>query len=1519
MVLHIKHYLHLLRVVAISALCFLSAISYAQVQNLRLENLGVEDGLSQASVNYVYQDNDGFVWVSTDAGIQTYDGYNFKNISGPDGDFSSFSGYKIYESNDGLIWLDIYDKGLYTFDKFTQTYELILKTGEDNSISHFYHGNENKVWIATLTAVGVLDTLTKTLINVVDLKDQLGPKNYIYHIFEKHNVLYISTDKGIFAYHTVNNQLVKLPSITPQSTTTDNYRIGEAAKAYTVMVIEQTLFIGTNDGVFTLDVNHIEQFFTAQQALPPYELVIPHIAVWQFYHHKNLLLVGANEGLYELNMDTEESSFLFTFDHFDSSIANNYVRTLLVDKNGFYWMGSLSDGLFLWNPKSEKVQNYGYQKGSKSSLSNNQVSSVLPHKTQNDQLWVGTINGLNLIDLANQQVESIIHAVDAKTSFTVNNIYDVFHGLDEQLWLSTAVGLKVYDIEEKALIPLPFDKNINSLLSSDEYGVHVENGYLWFSSETDFFNINLTTQQLTTFPEISAEIGNDIIWSFLGHISSNPDEFWFSTNLALWKFNLQEKVLTKVYQHPEISDGEWSLIDSVLIDDSKGIAWIAFTIQGLIGVSLETNKAIHYFKQNNSILDKNIYGVQQDVDGDIWVSTHNGIFVLNTDTFHLRRFGVNNGLIGNEFNANAFATLADGRFVYGAMQGLSIFDPIQLKYTELSKPLDIIVTNIQVISRDIVAPFFLRNNEEVTLEYDDVGIRIDFTTFNFSSTKEALFEYSLNGQEFNPLDDNQIVFPSLESGQHRLQIRAKSKLSGQYSDSTNIVFNVSYAYWRSPMAYVFYAAALFSLFAFWLNKREKQRAELLAVHEQVKFRENRLQLALKGSNSDVWDWHSKNNNFTANRFKKSPNDIGDHGDVSFTDFFSQMHPDDRASFVATWQRFIENADVTDTFTYTYRLKDELDDWLWYKDLGKIVELDRHNRPTRVTGSYTNITQLKVDEERAQYYGEAFRQTKDWVIIINQDFTKVTSNAAIREVFGWEQEEFPFHQSLLGFDKAKIKFYTSIVLNLKVGQHWRGEELITSAKGQKFNVIVNISVGKNSNGNLHYTFVFTDISAQKIAENELRYMANYDHLTGLPNRALLLERIEQAINRAARKKDNIALFFIDLDRFKKINDTLGHDFGDILLIEMTKRLTEILRQDDTIARQGGDEFVVLLERFSSPNKLAKIAQKIINITEEPFQLKETVVSIGCSIGIAIYPNDGVSSTELFKNSDIAMYCAKQNGRNNFQFFEPSMNDTAAKRLVQEAKLKQAIKDDQFVNHYQPIVDAHIGKAVGVEMLMRWPTDVGMVPPDEFIPLAEDLHLIIPMTEVALKPALVDLIEWRKCRPDFYLSINISASHFIKGQLVSFITQELQQYNLPTSAVRLEVTESAFISEPEIAIEQMTRLKKLGIQLSLDDFGTGYSSLSYLKSLPIDVIKIDRSFISSIGKERADEAIIETIIVLAENLGMSCIAEGAETKKQIDFLVARKCHFIQGYFYSKALPNSGILSMLEENIDDYHSKI
>lgn len=421
----------------------------------------------------------------------------------------------------------------------------------------------------------------------------------------------------------------------------------------------------------------------------------------------------------------------------------------------------------------------------------------------------------------------------------------------------------------------------------------------------------------------------------------------------------------------------------------------------------------------------------------------------------------------------------------------------------------------------------------------------------------------------------------------------------------------------------------------------------------------------------------------------------------------------------------------------------------------------------------------------------------------------------------------------------------------------------------------------------------------MAEKELRYLANYDHLTELPNRSLLLERIQYAMDYSKQKQTSIALFFIDLDRFKQINDSLGHDYGDLLLKEITVRLTSTLRANDTVARIGGDEFVILLEYFKGNAQLSRIAEKLIAKIGEPVTLNSHVVSVGASIGIALYPDDANNSDELLHHADVAMYCSKQLGRNTFQFFTERMNQEANSRLQVESNLKQAIRKQEFVNYYQPIVDSVVGKAIGLELLLRWQSKDGLISPLVFIPIAEELGLIIEITEQAIDKGLQHLVKWRKHNKALFLSVNISPFHFVKDSLLSFVEAQLLKYDLPPSALKLEVTESALIAEPEKAINTMNALSALGILLALDDFGTGYSSLSYLKQLPLHIIKINRAFISGIGEDDADEAIVDATIVLAKRLNMKCIAEGVETQEQLNYLTKRQCNNIQGYLFSRPM--------------------
>jgi diguanylate cyclase (GGDEF)-like protein/PAS domain S-box-containing protein len=585
-------------------------------------------------------------------------------------------------------------------------------------------------------------------------------------------------------------------------------------------------------------------------------------------------------------------------------------------------------------------------------------------------------------------------------------------------------------------------------------------------------------------------------------------------------------------------------------------------------------------------------------------------------------------------------------------------------------------------------------------------------------------------------------------------------------------------------------------------------------------------------------------------------------------------------------------------------------WLWFKDLGKIVATDIKGRPTRITGAYTNITQSLADAERAHFYGEAFKKTKDWVLIISDNFSRVIANESLRQAFAWREEEFAFDAKLFGLTNDRFSFYQTLFSHLKAGDDWRGEELIKTKAGEEYHVILTVSASLNESTNsIYFVCIFTDISAQKHAEKELRYLANYDYLTDLPNRSLLLDRIKHAMDYSARMSQSIALFFIDLDRFKQVNDSLGHDCGDLLLQEVTRRLKAVLRVDDTVARIGGDEFVVLLESFRGHGQLGRVAQKVITAVGEPVLLNGNTVSVGASIGIALFPEDAKDSDELLRHADVAMYHSKQLGRNTFQFYTPRMNVEASERLYAESTLKLAFENSEFVNYYQPIVDSYQGKAVGAELLLRWQSGDKLILPDNFIPLSEDLGLIISMTEAAILRGVIDLKKWRAIRPNMYLSINLSVQHFLEDNLIPYLKSILQTHNLPAEALKFEVTESMLISDPDKAIATMTALDKLGVVIALDDFGTGYSSLSYLKKLPLKILKIDRSFVSGIGINSADEAIVAATLVLAKNLKMVCIAEGVENEIQLKFLGEKHCHLIQGYLYSKAVESGKIEQYLQ----------
>lgn len=428
----------------------------------------------------------------------------------------------------------------------------------------------------------------------------------------------------------------------------------------------------------------------------------------------------------------------------------------------------------------------------------------------------------------------------------------------------------------------------------------------------------------------------------------------------------------------------------------------------------------------------------------------------------------------------------------------------------------------------------------------------------------------------------------------------------------------------------------------------------------------------------------------------------------------------------------------------------------------------------------------------------------------------------------------------------------------------------------------------------------EMAERRIIDQRVMHMAHHDALTDLPNRALLNDRVCHDIARARRANGALALLFLDLDRFKNVNDSLGHEVGDELLKAVAERLRSRLREEDTIARLGGDEFVVCLPDVKEPDEVADVAASILTELGKPYLIADHALHADASIGIALFPRDGASVEMLMRNADAAMYHAKECGRGNYQFFNTQMNERVSRRLSTESNMRRALEQSEFILHYQPVIDLASGQIHAAEALLRWPqADGRLMPPTEFIPVAEDTGLIIPLGEWALRQACRQARDWQAVHPGLRIAVNLSARQFRQKNLIGMVESALSATGLDPHLLELELTEGVLMDNAEETLLTLGRLQAMSIQLAIDDFGTGYSSLSYLKRFPIHTLKIDRSFVRDISTDPDDAAIVTAIIFMARSLDLKVTAEGVETAEQADFLRSLACDHVQGFYFDRPL--------------------
>ncbi|CAD5376451.1 EAL domain-containing protein [Pseudomonas sp. OF001] len=619
-------------------------------------------------------------------------------------------------------------------------------------------------------------------------------------------------------------------------------------------------------------------------------------------------------------------------------------------------------------------------------------------------------------------------------------------------------------------------------------------------------------------------------------------------------------------------------------------------------------------------------------------------------------------------------------------------------------------------------------------------------------------------------------------------------------------------------------------------------------------------------------------------------------------FTTLIHADDLPLVLAEVQRSIDEA--RPEFVLEYRIRTGVGGYIWIEDYTR-VHRDAAGEPLCLESLLLDISARKAADEKLRHAAAVFTNAREGVVITDTTPKIIAVNRAFCDITGYEEHEvLGRNPSMVSSGRQSKEFYQSMWTALLDEGHWQGEVWNRRKSGEVFPQWHSISAVRDDKGKLtNYVAVFSDISQLKESEAQLERLAHYDPLTELPNRILVQSHLNGAIERARRLHCKVAVLFLDLDGFKRVNDSLGHGVGDELLVLIAGRLRQRIRAEDMFARLGGDEFLLVLEGIHHPEEAALVAQDLIDLLQQPFRVGSGhELFVGASIGISLYPDDGLEMSELIRCADVAMYQAKENGRNNYQFHTEELTRAAENRQALESRLHRAITAQEFQLYYQPQVDIASGRILGFEALVRWcPIQGEPVSPAVFIPLLEETGLILALGEWVMHEACRQAVRWGEAGlPAVPVSVNLSPRQFQHLDVVELVRRALEDSGLPGALLELEITEGALMAQNLETQVRLAELKALGVHLAVDDFGTGYSSLAYLSRFPIDKLKIDKSFIDGLGQDARADKIVATVIAMGQGLDLQVVAEGVETASQLELLRALGCDAVQGYLCGRPLP-------------------
>nr|WP_136249646.1 EAL domain-containing protein [Ningiella ruwaisensis] len=1490
------------------------------IQAPKLSYLDTSNGLSQDSIEALHVDQEGFLWLGTDEGLDRYDGYNFLQVSGSDGMLIGNSVYFIYEHNERYFYLSTALSGIVKLDKKTgETFEVLKRPYRfDEDWSQYSDAiisySENEILIALNEDIFLLDTNDDTYQKIYSFSDQqINAAESIRTIFLRDTLLYIGTTQNLWVHDLNTDISYRLRHVPNPNEVNSNIKLLYSPN-------NESLWVGTVEGLYAMSFEEIERHLYEHWDAPAIEVIDPIRNIWDIVEvGENDIYIGTDKGLFLTNKDNWEFTYLFgLIKHFEI-ISHPDVMHLALDKSKQLWIGTFRSGAMLWAPQSRDFTNVysAVFNTPEANLSNNVVLSL--HQQNADSLWVGTANGLNEYRLSDGRINSFETTNINDAAYSSSHIYQIERASNDRLWVLNGERLQEFDTQSgQYLSNERFSPNIQTILKDYIYSFYYQQpDILWATVPDGIYRINLRlqTSELFALPgqEINTQDASADHLIILGK-DDYSQKLFISGPASLWQLDTTTYEFTLLHSSSSEGASRATIVNSFVRDNQNDL-WIAYSGVGLYHLNKDTMQTKAFYNKNTLLPSNIVYDLAVDENNNIWFSSHSGIHSFHAERLTLKSYGFLQGLASSEFNDGAFELLSDKRFAYGGNLGFALFNPEKLQSSADKRVFKPVITEVRLATRPLNVSYSNLDGEKIELKPDDLGLSLRFSNLNFNLSIADRFRYRIKSDDkvvnYPPVTSNEIVLPALSPGDYTIEIFDAALDTSLLKNSdyyASLRVSVPYPPFASPFAFVLYALLVASLLALYMYRRHRTQTIINRANEKVKDYNTKLVNALQASNTSIWEWHSATNTTSASRLT---DELGfDFESVSLEQYIQKIHPDDKQTFIDKWNDFIEQYD--DQFDVTYRVMAKNDKPQWYRDVASLQT--QSDGSLIVSGTYNNLTASVAGREKLKVFGEAFNNTRDWVLIFDKHLRPIAANPSFMKAFNVN----PRHQLGPQIKRAnkeyeeELKLLSNRMLSLKAGESWKTEANL-QMQNRSMTVLADIKAVQKRDSNTqidHYLCIFTDITEQIAAQNELQKLSNYDLLTGLVNRGLLRERLKQSMHFAKRRHEKLAILFLDLDRFKPINDNFGHEAGDKVLIEIGRRLQTKFREQDTVARFGSDEFVIVLSEANQKGNVLSIAQDIIQLLTKPISLGSQNIELSVSIGVAMYPDDAIDADNLIRNADIAMFEAKSRGSNQVEFFHEDMNKKAHEDIVLENRLKVAVMQNQLTNYYQPIIDLHTGKTAGFELLLRWFDNDKLIPPNTFIPIAERNGSIFKSTENAIEQALIDMRSWTAKGFDGYVAVNLSAKHFRQKFDTQIIKQSLRKHGLPLSCIRFEITESLLMENSQDSIAYLKDLQSEGFKISLDDFGTGYSSLKYVKDFPIDVLKIDKSFTDDVLTDASTKSIVYSTLIMSELLKISTVVEGIETREQVEYFQSTKCRLLQGYYFSRPVAVNDTYQMLSK---------